>query len=403
MLATQLRYADAVDLLLSHHSVKVIQCNTLGESAFSIAVLHGSVKIVERLLNVQNVDLNNQSLDGIAPISVALTCRQTYVFQLLLSDERTNVNICDHHGQTPLHLATEIGDYGAIQMLVRNPRVDVNCFNHRQETPLLLAVKGHGRFLPIHKRLLIIEALLLSPCLNLNYQDENGRTAIWYAVSNSDLKLVELLLQQTNLDLNCADKLGQTPLAKAAANGSLDLIKVLFRQPGLHKSPSPQFTDAFPPLWSACRAGQFAAVEFLLQNSADINQISPSGTSPLEVAIIMEHVDIVHLLVSSEKSLLINDQNHCSSFTALMFASALGKVEIVKILLEHPNINVNAVDDQGRTSFWWAAAGGHYEVVQLLANRRGVKKRLKDSNGQTAYAIAEQRKHGHVMVYLRSL
>ncbi|EKV07080.1 F-box domain, cyclin-like [Penicillium digitatum] len=398
MLATKLRYSEAVDLLLSHHSVNVIQRNTLGESAFSIAVLHGSVSIIERLLNVPNIDLNNQSLDGIAPISIALTCHQTYVFHLLLSDERTNVNICDHHGQTPL--ATEIGDYGAIQMLVRNPRVDVNCFNRRQETPLLLAVKGHGRFLPIKKRLLVIEALLLSPCINLNYQDGNGRTEIWYAVSNSDVKLVELLLQQTNLDLNCADKLGQTPLAKAAAKGSLDLIKVLFRQPGLHKSP--QFTDAFPPLWSVCHAGQFAAVEFLLQNSADINQISPSGTSPLEVAITMEHVDIVHLLVSYERSLFINDQNHCSSFTALMFASALGRVEIVKILLEYPNINVNAVDDQGRTSFRWAAAGGHYKVVQLLANRRGVKKRLKNSNGQTAYAIAKERNHGHVTVYLRN-
>ncbi|CAG7974497.1 unnamed protein product [Penicillium nalgiovense] len=384
MLATQLRYADAVDLLLSHHSVKVIQCNTLGESAFSIAVLHGSVKIVERLLNVQNIDLNNQSLDGIAPISIALTCRQNYVFQLLLSDERTNVNICDHHGQNPLHLATEIGDYGAIQMLVRNRRVDVNCFNHRQETPLLLAVKGHGRFLPFHKRLLIIEALLLSPCLNLNYQDENGRTAICKQIWTS--------IAPTSWAIHLWQRLLRM--------GSLDLIKVLFRQPGLHKSP--QSTDAFPPLWSACRAGQFATVEFLLQNSADINQISPSGTSPLEVAIIMEHVDIVHLLVSYEKSLLINDQNHCSSFTALMFASALGRVEIVKILLEYPNINVNAVDDQGRTSFWWAAAGGHYKVVQLLANRRGVKKRLKDSNGQTAYAIAKERNHGHVTVYLRN-
>ena len=120
------------------------------------------------------------------------------------------------------------------------------------------------------------------------------------------------------------------------------------------------------------------------------------------MAIIIEYVDIVHLLVSYEGSLLINDRNYCSSFTRLMFASALGRSEIVKILLEHPNINVNAVDDQGRTSFWWAAAGGHYEVVQLLANRRGVKKRLRDSNGQTAYTIAKQRKHGHVRVYLRS-
>ncbi|OQD70187.1 hypothetical protein PENANT_c145G01333 [Penicillium antarcticum] len=399
MLATKLRYADAVDLLLSHHSVRVIQRNNLGESAFSMAVLHGCVRIVKSLVNVQKIDLNDQSLDGNAPIITALTCRHTYIFQLLLSDVRTNVNICDHHGQTPLHVAVEIGDYGAVQMLVRNPRVHVNCFNHRQETPLLLAVKGYGRFLPINKRLLIVEALLLSHYINLNYQDENGRTAIWYAVDNSEAKLAELLLQQMSLDLNCADKLGQTPLANAAANGSLALVKILFRQPGLHINP--QSADALPPLWSACRAGQFSMVEFLLQNSADINQKSPSGTSPLQVAIIMEHLDIVRLLLTYEETLLINDQGR-HSFTALMFASAQGKSEFVKILLDHPNMNVNAVDDQGRTSFWWAAAGGHYEVVQLLANQRDVKKRLKDSNGQTAYAIAKERNHGHVKVYLRS-
>ena len=63
-------------------------------------------------------------------------------------------------------------------MLVQNPRVNVNYFNYRQETLLLLAVKGHSRFLPINKRLLIIKALLLSPYLNLNHQDKNGRTAI---------------------------------------------------------------------------------------------------------------------------------------------------------------------------------------------------------------------------------
>lgn len=47
MLATKLRYAGAADLLLSHHSAKAIQRNTFGQSAFSIAVLQGSVKIVD--------------------------------------------------------------------------------------------------------------------------------------------------------------------------------------------------------------------------------------------------------------------------------------------------------------------------------------------------------------------
>ncbi|KAJ5254449.1 hypothetical protein N7524_005968 [Penicillium chrysogenum] len=108
----------------------------------------------------------------------------------------------------------------------------------------------------------------------------------------------------------------------------------------------------------------------------------------------MEHVNSVHLLSSYRESLLINDRGLCS-FIELIFASAYGRFEIAKIILEHPNINVNAVDDQGRTSFWWAAAGGYYEVVQLLVNQR-VKTRLKDSNGQTVYAIAKERNYGRL-------
>lgn len=52
MLAAKLRYADIVDLLLSNRSVKVVYRNLFGESAFSLTVLHGSVKIIERLISV---------------------------------------------------------------------------------------------------------------------------------------------------------------------------------------------------------------------------------------------------------------------------------------------------------------------------------------------------------------
>jgi hypothetical protein len=97
---------------------------------------------------------------------------------LILSDERTDASLRDYHGQSTLHKAVEMGAKGAIQMLVRNQRVNINCFNNRQETPLLLHFKEYGRFLPIDKRLRIIEALLLSPFINLNRRDKDGRTAI---------------------------------------------------------------------------------------------------------------------------------------------------------------------------------------------------------------------------------
>lgn len=142
-------------------------------------------------------------------------------------------------------------------------------------------------------------------------------------------------------------------------------------------------------------------VNFLLQNSADINQRSPTGTTPLWIAIAMEHVNIVHLLLSYEEAISVNDQGP-QSFTALIFASANGRLKIATFLLEHPNINVNAVDDQGRTAFWWAASGGHFDVVQVLSKERGIKKRLKDLEGKTAYAIAKDHNHVNVRLYLRS-
>jgi ankyrin repeat protein len=178
MLAAKLGYAEAVELLLGSDSVKISYRNHLGESAFSLAVANESAQVVERLISEQNIDINDHLLDGDLPLTIALKSRQSYIFQLILSDARTDTGLRDYHGQTPLHKAVEMGDESAIQMLVRNQRVDVNYLNHRQETPLLLHFKRYGRFLPIDKQLRIIAALLLSPFINLNHRDKDGRTTI---------------------------------------------------------------------------------------------------------------------------------------------------------------------------------------------------------------------------------
>jgi ankyrin repeat protein len=194
-------------------------------------VAHESVQVVERLISEQDIDMYDQSLGGDLPLIIVLKSHQSYIFQLILSDGRTDAGLRNYYGQTPLH------DEDAIQMLVRNQRVDVNCLNHRQGTPLLLHFKGDGRFLPIKKQLRIIEALLLSPFINLNHRDKDGRIAIWHAMDNPNPRLAELPLQQVNMDSNCIDRFGQTPLAQAAENGFLPLVKLLLRDPRLDISP----------------------------------------------------------------------------------------------------------------------------------------------------------------------
>jgi ankyrin repeat protein len=71
--------------------------------------------------------------------------------------------------------------------------------------------------------------------------------------------------------------------------------------------------------------------------------------------------------------------------------------------LEHPGIDINIADDQGRTPLWWAAAGGHLEAVRLLCAQRGIKRKAMDFQGKTPYAIAKDRGHVWVRGFFRAL
>lgn len=117
ILAAKLGYMEAVDLLLSSESVRVSYRNRLEKSAFSLAVAHKSVQVVERLISKQDININDQSLDGDLPLTTALRSRQSYIFQLILSNTQIDTSLRNYYGQSPLHEAVETGDKGASKTL----------------------------------------------------------------------------------------------------------------------------------------------------------------------------------------------------------------------------------------------------------------------------------------------
>ena len=54
--------------------------------------------------------------------------------------------------------------------------------------------------------------------------------------------------------------------------------------------------------------------------------------------------------------------------TPLHFASRRGNHEIVKVLLEHPKVNVDVKDSSEKTPLHLACSEGHAKVCQLLLN-----------------------------------
>ena len=83
-------------------------------------------------------------------------------------------------------------------------------------------------------------------------------------------------------------------------------------------------------------------------------------------------------LLLQQKNLNINQRDYDERNTALHFASSWGHTEIIKLLLNHPNIKVNITNDDGRTPLDITSDKGHTQIVELLeAKEEEEKKRFE--------------------------
>jgi ankyrin repeat protein len=74
--------------------------------------------------------------------------------------------------------------------------------------------------------------------------------------------------------------------------------------------------------------------------------------------------------------------------TALIVAASKENNEIVKLLLEHPKINVNIQDYLERTALIVAASNKNNETVKLLLEHPNINVDIKNADGNTALMMA---------------
>ena len=75
-------------------------------------------------------------------------------------------------------------------------------------------------------------------------------------------------------------------------------------------------------------------------------------------------------------------------FRAITYVVNFGKDKLLKLLLKHPDIDVNVRDFYNRTPLNRASAAGHVECLKLLLERKDVDETIKDKKGLTAEEAA---------------
>ena len=98
----------------------------------------------------------------------------------------------------------------------------------------------------------------------------------------------------------------------------------------------------------------------------------------LYAAVSFHNEDEVESVLRDNPGLDVNWVSGKDDWTALHFAANRGDDDIVKMLLAHPDIDVNAADYRGRPPISLACEEGELSVVKLLLEDARVDAALED-------------------------
>ncbi|HEX7237487.1 MAG TPA: ankyrin repeat domain-containing protein [Gammaproteobacteria bacterium] len=235
---------------------------------------------------------------------------------------------------------------------------------------------------------------LVRQAADVNAAQQDGMTALHWAVQRRDLPMISVLLE-AGAKHDVFNRTGASPLYLAAMNRDAGAITRLLDAGA--DANAVLTAQGESVLMLTAQTGNPEAVKVLLERGADPNAQQLRGQTALMWAAAEGHADVVKLLLAhgadpslSSVASTKQERRPPGGMTALLFASRQGKLEAARALLD----GGAAIDQAGAdntTPLLIAVVNGHYDLAQLLIER-GANPNIADANGRTPlYAAIDLR------------
>ncbi|OUR94805.1 hypothetical protein A9Q84_16990 [Halobacteriovorax marinus] len=368
--------------------------------------------LVKKFLALSDIDVNRE--DSIENSAINYSAKDSHidVLKLLINARGINVNKLGLYGKfTPLIIAARDGEAKAVAALLSHPKIDPNkkALRAQNEAPLILAAyKGHKR---------IVRMIIDHPRTNINIQSETGKTALYLASMQGNKELVRILLLKSKINVNKEifkedynNNLapGATALIVASKKGYYSIVKMLLANKNIKADMKDQWgqsaeslasTDSIrrliqeqvsgipngATLYEAAKKGNIDLVKrFLAKSDIDINE-NTGGSNALLVASYYGHKEIVRLLLARPE-IKVNQRNSFLNASALYYAASEKRLGVLRLLLNHPNVDVNLIDNEGYSVLAKAAVNNFQAGVKAILQHLKIDINLSNTiNIRTAF------------------
>ncbi|KAH6908082.1 ankyrin repeat-containing domain protein [Coprinopsis sp. MPI-PUGE-AT-0042] len=351
-----------------------------GKTALMLASQAGWLNAARGFLEHPVLDANASDKDG----NTALMLAQNEDTMLhLLAADGLDINKQSKDGETALMLACKVGWEAAVEEMLAHPKIELNATDNDGVTALMIAAQeGSER---------IVHLFLGKSQVEVNAQNVNGSTALMVALAHGYGSIVKMLTDHPGTDLNARDKEGKTVLLMAARE---DDMCHLLDIPSIQRNV--RDNNGRTPLMHAADNDWGGAVAKLLEDPAvDVNATEDGWAwTALSIAIVGGNEQAFRNLVASSR-VDVNTRGGRSQMTPLMYATTSvanavrrpGSV-FLSLLLQRPDIDVNATDTQGMTALACAVQSSSPSFIQQLLGVPSLDINIKDRQGRTPLMIA---------------
>eukprot|EP00375_Theileria_parva_P003352 XP_766034.1 ankyrin repeat protein [Theileria parva strain Muguga] len=234
--------------------------------------------------------------------------------------------------------------------------------------------------------------LTASPSL-AHIEDDNKENSLFYLIRS-------IITNKFDTDLVSTDKLDDS---SSLEENRINCLLLLIGLCGINNKNK----FGLSPLHVATELGSYEICKILIENNANVNICSKSFSTPLSIAVIKSHTDLIDLLLEHGADPNVtepddDDDDSCDSKKSipppLVYCSSSGNTDLVNKLLEN-GANPNICDSQGWTSLHCAAESGHLSICKLLIEH-GADANIVSRN-KNAYILAVMNGHDNVAEYLK--